>query len=107
MKDAKTMKSSRFNSQIARPLCATALVLLLLLPLGIFGQANATAAATAKTFATPEAAAKALINAAEKYDVATLEAIFGPAGKQIINTGEPAYDKEMAQKFAEQARTKM
>jgi hypothetical protein len=107
MKDVKTMKSSQFNRQIAKPMYATALVLLFLLPLGMFGQGPATSAATAKKFATPEAAANALIDAAEKFEVVTLEAIFGPAGKEIVHTGEPAYDKQMAQKFAEQARIKM
>jgi Protein of unknown function (DUF2950) len=31
----------------------------------------------------------------------------GPAGKQIIHTGEPAGDKEVVKQFAEQARMKM
>src|SRR5678816_3834986 len=60
-----------------------------------------------KTFATPQAAADALITAAENYDVATLEAIFGPGAEDIIQTGEPARDREIAQQFAEQARSKM
>jgi len=107
MKDAKNMKSSQFNRQIARPMFATALALLLVLPLGTFGQGAAAPDATAKKFPNPEAAANALIDAAEKYDVATLEAIFGPAGKEIVHSGEPAYDKEIAQKFAAEARTKM
>ena len=107
MKDVKTMKSSRFNRQIGKPMYATALVLLFLLPLGMLGQGTATSAATATKFANPEAAANALIDAAEKFDVATLEAIFGPAGKDIVHSGEPAYDKQMAKKFAEQARIKM
>ena len=107
MKDKKTMKSSRFNRQIAKPMYAIAVALMFLLPLGSFGQGTTKSTVTAKKFATPEAAANALVEAAEKYDVTTLEAIFGPAGKEIVHTGEPARDKEMAQKFAEQARMKM
>jgi hypothetical protein len=61
----------------------------------------------AKTFATPQAAADALITAAENYDVAALEAIFGPGATDIINTGEPARDREIAKQFADQARSKM
>jgi hypothetical protein len=60
-----------------------------------------------KAFPTPQAAADALIDAAEKFDVPALEAILGPGGEGIIHTGEPARDKEIAQQFAEQARTKM
>lgn len=36
-----------------------------------------------------------------------LEAILGPGSDDIIHTGEPARDKEIAQQFAELARTKM
>src|SRR5262249_49239713 len=60
-----------------------------------------------KTFSSPEEAANALIDAAEKYDVAALEEIFGPEGNDILHTGEPARDKEVAQAFAAQAREKM
>jgi hypothetical protein len=67
----------------------------------------AASSPAARTFATPEDAAKALINAAEKFDVSELEQIFGPGGDDIIHSGEAAYDKEIAQQFAEQARTKM
>jgi len=82
-------------------------VLSLLLALGICTQGSSQAATTARTFPTPQAAADALITAAEKFDAPALEAIFGPGGKEIIHTGEPAHDREIAEQFAEQARTKM
>jgi hypothetical protein len=63
--------------------------------------------AAAKTFSTPEEAAKALIDAAEKFDVPILLQILGPGGDDIIHSGEPAHDKEIAQQFAGEARTKM
>jgi hypothetical protein len=62
---------------------------------------------TVRTFSTPQAAAEALIDAAEKFDVPALDAIFGSAGKEIIHTGEPVRDREIAKQFAQQARTKM
>jgi Protein of unknown function (DUF2950) len=62
--------------------------------------------AKAKSFATAEEAANALIEAAEKYDEAALKEILGPDSYDIIHTGEPARDREVAQKFAEQARIK-
>jgi len=60
----------------------------------------------AKTFATAEDAAKALIDAAEKYDSAALDEILGPGSSDILHTGEPARDREQAKEFAKQARTK-
>ncbi|MCM3871482.1 MAG: DUF2950 domain-containing protein [Pyrinomonadaceae bacterium] len=68
---------------------------------------SATAQVKPKGFATPQQAAEALVQAAEQYDVAALEVILGPDGRDIIVTGEPARDKEMAGQFAAQARKKM
>lgn len=65
-----------------------------------------SAAPRAKTFSTPEGAADALIDAAEKYDEKALAEILGPGSEDIISTGEPARDKEMAAEFAAQARTR-
>jgi hypothetical protein len=62
---------------------------------------------TQRTFTTPQAAADALVAAAEKFDVPALEEMFGPGGKEIIHTGEPAHEREIAKQFAEQARMKM
>ena len=59
-----------------------------------------------KSFATAQEAADALIEAAEKYDETALTEILGPDSYDIIHTGEPARDREVAQKFAEQARIK-
>ena len=59
-----------------------------------------------RTFATAEEAANALIEAAEKFDELALAEILGPDSYDIIHTGEPARDREVAQKFAEQARIK-
>ena len=59
-----------------------------------------------KSFATAQEAADALIAAAEKFDETALTEILGPDSFDIIHTGEPARDREVAQKFAEQARIK-
>jgi Protein of unknown function (DUF2950) len=58
------------------------------------------------TFATPEQAADALIEAAEKFDVVALKQLFGPKGNDIVITAEPPRDKEIAKTFAELAREK-
>ncbi len=60
----------------------------------------------AKTFASPQQAAEALIAATEKFDVAALEAIFGAEGRDIILTGEDVRDREKATAFAALARKK-
>jgi Protein of unknown function (DUF2950) len=59
-----------------------------------------------ETFATPQQAADALIAAAGKFDEAELAKIFGPNGKQVIFTGEPAQDRERALAFAAEAKEK-
>jgi len=60
----------------------------------------------AKAFASAQEAANALIDAAEKFDEMALAEILGPDSYDIIHTGEPARDREVAAKFAEQARIK-
>jgi hypothetical protein len=76
----------------------------------LFAAATATAQTAVqnrgRSFASAQEAANALIDAAEKYDEAALTAILGPNSYDIIHTGEPARDREVAQKFAEQARIK-
>jgi DUF2950 family protein len=60
----------------------------------------------ARTFATAEAAANALIDAAERFDETALTEILGPDSYDIIHTGEPARDREVAAEFAAKARAK-
>jgi len=59
-----------------------------------------------RKFPTAQEAANGLIEAAEKFDEAALTEILGPDSYDIIHTGEPARDREVAQEFAEQARIK-
>jgi hypothetical protein len=59
-----------------------------------------------KTFVSPQEAANSLIAAAETFDVAALEDIFGTQGKKIVLTGESGYDRELAKAFFEQTREK-
>ncbi len=62
--------------------------------------------ANAKAFDTPQKAADALIDAAEKYDVVALAEIFAPDGDDVVFTGEFAQDRKHAADFATQAREK-
>ena len=69
---------------------------------------NATAATTGpETFATPEQAAAAMVEAAEKFDVTALLKLVGTGGEDVVLTGEYAQDREQAQEFAAQARKQM
>lgn len=64
------------------------------------------ATAGAKAFATPQQAADALIEAADKFDLSALEAIFGPDGDDIVLSGEYPQDRQRASAFAAEAREK-
>lgn len=61
---------------------------------------------TAKSFDTPQQAASALIDAAEKFDERALADIFGASGEDIYLTGEYPQDRQRALDFAAQAREK-
>ena len=59
-----------------------------------------------KTFFSPDEAAKALITAATADDVEALKQIFGPAGLDLVVTGDDVQDKNRAKEFADQAAKK-
>jgi len=63
-------------------------------------------AAGARSFDTPQLAADALVNAADKFDVAALEQIFGPGGEDIVLSGEYPQDQKRAADFAAEAHEK-
>jgi hypothetical protein len=52
-----------------------------------------------KTFATPEEACKALLTAAQNNDEQALLALFGPDGKQLVSSGDPAEDARVRGNF--------
>jgi hypothetical protein len=60
----------------------------------------------AQRFATPQEAADALVDAADKFDVAALTEIFGPEGDDVVFSGEFAQDRQRAADFAAEAREK-
>ena len=68
------------------------------------GQVSTTS--KVKTFATAPEAANALIDAAEQFDETALAEILGADGYDIVHTGEPARDREVAKEFAALARMK-
>jgi hypothetical protein len=66
-----------------------------------------TSAAGARTFGSPQQAAEALVAAAEQFDVPRLVALFGPAGEDIVISGEYAQDRQRAADFVAKARERM
>lgn len=63
-------------------------------------------AAQQKRFATPQAAADALIQSAKSYDLAALTEILGPQSKNLLSTEDPVRDKNSAAEFAAKASQK-
>ncbi|HVN17247.1 MAG TPA: DUF2950 domain-containing protein [Dongiaceae bacterium] len=59
-----------------------------------------------RAFNTPQQAAAALVDAADKFDVAELTRIFGPEVEDVIFSGEYAQDRKHASDFVAQAREK-
>jgi hypothetical protein len=55
---------------------------------------------TTKTFASPQEAGAALLNAAKSGDQASLLEIFGPDGKEILFSGDAASDQAALKDFA-------
>jgi hypothetical protein len=81
--------------------------------LAVIGAALISSAAIAattvthhRTFATAQAAADALVAAAEQYDVPALLEILGPEGKDLVVSEDPVLDKNLAAEFAKQAKEK-
>ena len=69
-------------------------------------QASSTPPANARGFSTPQQAAEVLIAAAEKFDEVALLQIFGPAGEDIVFSGEYAQDRQHAANFVAEAHEK-
>jgi len=60
-----------------------------------------------RVFSSAEDAAKALVDAADRHDAAGMLKIFGPEGKDIIESGDAVEDKNAHAEFAKLAREKM
>ncbi len=106
------MKSQRSNIKL-RAVLRGLLLMVLSCSSAVWAQepvkhspAQTSAKEKQKTFATPQLAADALIKAAESYDVPALLEIFGPEGKDFVESADPVQDKSRAQEFAEKAREK-
>jgi Protein of unknown function (DUF2950) len=111
------MTSTCANANLSRalPVLSTLLGVLLCISVPSVAQESpakkAPAAAGAPSasitsFDTPQQAADALVEAADKFDVAALGHIFGPGGEGVVFSGEFAQDRKHAVDFAAEAREK-
>ena len=75
----------------------SALVLLLALGLGACSQQPGSGGQTG--FDTPEAAAKAVVDAARKNDVQALKGLLGPGGEPVVSSGDEVADKNGRAEF--------
>ena len=60
-----------------------------------------------KTFSTPDEAGKALIQAADHYDLPALLEILGPDGQDLVASQDPVQDKNRAAGFVALAQEKV
>jgi len=107
-------KATRTSNSLAREalrlLCGITLSCALTLLLSSFsfaqGKSTGTPSQSQKTFSSPKEAADALIQAAEKDDIAAMQEIFGPHGEDLLSTEDPVQDKNIVQGFVEEAHQK-
>ncbi len=90
---------------------AVAAAVLALMPTSVFAQQSTenvkpSFGPKARTFSTPQQAADALIDAAQKFDTEALEKIFGAGADDIYLSGEYPQDRQRAHDFAELAQGK-
>jgi hypothetical protein len=60
-----------------------------------------------QTFSSPDEAIQALVDATEKNDTAALLKIFGHDGRDVVQSGDPAQDREARAEFARAAHEKV
>jgi hypothetical protein len=76
-----------------------ALVFVCVLPLVGFTAGAAGQEGTSRTFSSPESAVEALVSAAKKGNVDELVALFGPEGRDLIASSDPATTRRNRQVF--------
>jgi len=86
-------------------ICSVAVMTLVILVLSAPLQGYA-AQARQYTFSSPEEAVKALIVAMKAHKVKELNSIFGPAGKEILSSGDAIEDRAGRERFMQAYETK-
>jgi hypothetical protein len=85
--------------------CGALVIAAACIGLVVFGPAQAETAKQ-RTFASPEDAVKAMVEALKADDVKALEGIFGPGSKDLVSSGDPVEDKAARERFVNQYNEK-
>jgi Protein of unknown function (DUF2950) len=110
-----TSTSANVNLSRVLPICSTLLEVLLCTSVLLAAEqppakkapaATVALSANATAFDTAQQAADALVEAADKFDVAALSHMFGPGGEGVVFSGEFAQDRKHAADFAAEAHEK-
>jgi hypothetical protein len=96
--EAQTMKSPRFRAEKTWLFPLAVFLAGMLVMVVSAGHAPA-ATEKQKAFASPEEAAKALIDAMGKGDKAEISAIFGPGSEPVISSGDDVTDRAERERF--------
>jgi hypothetical protein len=100
--EEKTMLTDILNQKRCSVYCfGFAIIVVALMVVGFYqmGMAADVKQAKQKSFQAPEEAAKALFEALRAGDTKELLAIFGPAGKEVISSGDEVADKAARERF--------
>jgi hypothetical protein len=100
--EEKTMLTNILNQKRCSVYCfgfATILAALMVVGFYQMGIAADVKQVKQKNFQAPEEAAKALVEALRAGDTKELLAIFGPAGKEVISSGDEVADKAARERF--------
>jgi hypothetical protein len=100
--EEKTMLTNIWNQKSCSVYCfGFAIIVAALMVAGFYqiGIAADVKQVKQKSFQTPEEAAKALFEAAKAGDTKEMLAIFGPAGKEVISSGDEVSDKAARERF--------
>jgi hypothetical protein len=92
--NSHTQKNEKWFLTFMCSVAVATLIIVLSVPLQSYA-----AQARQKTFASPEEAVKALIDAAKAGSQEELNAIFGPAAKELLSSGDAIADKAVRERF--------
>ena len=96
-----TRKNEKWLLRFFCSVAVATLIIVLFVPLQGYA-----AQAREKVFASPEEAVKALADAVKAENMAELNAIFGPAGREEISSGDAVEDRAGRQRFLKAYETK-
>ena len=96
-----TVVGHRLRAPLALAAALCLLVCGMLLATAV-GAATAKGATAQRSFASPDEAASALVQALRAHDKASLVAILGPGSDQWVTSGDPGADRAAAERFVSQ-----